>query len=479
MKLFRGSTSVLHRPSVIGMLGRARRDILSARVFCCSTSVGLALIYLAVALPISLSFALVTLPYGVPDEPAQYFRAIQVGHLGLVSVREAGDSAGGLLPAGAIRSFGLDGLVHGPGHGQASIASIAPYLALPWGNVSAAAKFSNTASYAPVLYLPSALAIDLGRFAHLTVVETLRLARIASALVAVSLSALAIVIVDVGMPVMVVFLLQPMTMFLYGSASQDALIISLSAFLSAWLTRRATGQQASRHSWMVVGTLLGFLVAARLPYAPLAFLPIIVSWTNTQRKHAFVASGIALAIGLGWFLFGVLPLGIATKGGGGLLDGTQMRWLLAHPREGLQVLWNTARDSGRRLDEVVGVLGWLDTLLPHCVYVASETMMLVGFAAAVVGPVRRVWSRLAVLMTLVATTGAVFLALFLSWTQPGADKIDGVRGRYLIPIAIFGALLGSTGSKIIRAILGALTLLVMVFLNVDFALPAMASHLIN
>ncbi len=456
--------------------GASRRPSTTANGFSRTNAV-LALLYVALALPISACFALATVPYGVPDEAAQFFRAIQVGRLGFLSVAQPGGNAGGSLPEGAIQSFAADGLVHGAGRDRVSAEALAPYASLRWGRRDSPASFSNTAVYGPLFYAPSALAIDFARTAKLTVIETLHFARLVNAFTAVFVSGLAILIADAGLPLLAVLLLQPMTVFLFGSVSQDALIISVSAFVAAWLTRRSSGRDAHWASWIGIGLLLGAVAAARLAYFPIGAVPAIVAWAGVQRRQGMAAAAVAFSCAIGWFVAGVAPLGIATRGGGGLLDGTQMQWLLGHGRADVLVFWHTFQESDRRLQEMVGILGWLDTLLPTWVYVLSEYLMLAALLATIAGPVRHVGSRLLVLLTLAMTFVFIYLALFLSWTRAGAAVVDGVQGRYLIPVAMFGVLLGSRDWERLRLPLAVVIILALAALDTHVALPAVGAHL--
>lgn len=88
--------------------------------------------------------------------------------------------------------------------------------------------------------------------------------------------------------------------------------------------------------------------------------------------------------------------------------------------------------------EMVGVLGWIDVVLPGWFYrLAGWTLSL-----AVVGStVRRhpLLSRPASGWLFLAATlacGLVFLLEYLTWSPVGFPFVDGVQGRYFLPIAV-------------------------------------------
>ena len=86
----------------------------------------------------------------------------------------------------------------------------------------------------------------------------------------------------------------------------------------------------------------------------------------------------------------------------------------------------------------LGVLGWLDTPLPGPFYVAARAMLIVAVLAGV--SVGRAagwrWLRVAAVAVGLAVAGAVFAAMYLVWTKVGAPTVEGVQGRYLIPVAL-------------------------------------------
>jgi uncharacterized membrane protein len=52
-----------------------------------------------------------------------------------------------------------------------------------------------------------------------------------------------------------------------------------------------------------------------------------------------------------------------------------------------------------------------------------------------------VHSVLTVAATVAASCAAIFVTQYLTWTVPGNPLIEGVEGRYFLPIALFGTAL--------------------------------------
>ncbi len=113
----------------------------------------------------------------------------------------------------------------------------------------------------------------------------------------------------------------------------------------------------------------------------------------------------------------------------------------------------------------VGQLGWLDTDLPHAYFYMAVTMLFIaGLAAAVGMPPERTSTRSRFLIAGAILIGAagVFGIQYLTWTVPGASIVEGVQGRYFLPLAlpvvgllpsIGGARYGRLHEKLVLAVL--------------------------
>jgi uncharacterized membrane protein len=83
-------------------------------------------------------------------------------------------------------------------------------------------------------------------------------------------------------------------------------------------------------------------------------------------------------------------------------------------------------------EQFVGVLGWLDVVLPHSFEHLVEGVLALCFASALGGRSRLPLITATAVITSIA---ALFGTLYLSFTVVGADMVDTVQGRYFIPAA--------------------------------------------
>ncbi|HJX27144.1 MAG TPA: DUF2142 domain-containing protein, partial [Thermoanaerobaculia bacterium] len=105
-----------------------------------------------------------------------------------------------------------------------------------------------------------------------------------------------------------------------------------------------------------------------------------------------------------------------------------------------RVAWILIRDSlqqgDRYLAQMVGQLGWLDVNLPKpFLWSFLVVLGLLAFCDGRREVVVRPWQRAFLGLIAVATVALVSAAQYATWTPYGADFLEGVQGRYYLPLA--------------------------------------------
>jgi uncharacterized membrane protein len=111
---------------------------------------------------------------------------------------------------------------------------------------------------------------------------------------------------------------------------------------------------------------------------------------------------------------------------------------LLHPFHFLRVVAvDYVVEIRRYLTELVGTLGWLDTRLPVPLLV---TYMAVLVALVFLDPSPRIkvrpWQRGIVAAAVLATMLLISASQYAIWTPYGADLIEGIQGRYFLPLLL-------------------------------------------
>ena len=117
-------------------------------------------------------------------------------------------------------------------------------------------------------------------------------------------------------------------------------------------------------------------------------------------------------------------------------------------------------------DSFIGKLGWLDTKLPVAYHAAASAILCIAAIAAIVYPSNRLYSAKGcyIALGLLISAGGIFAIQYLTWTRPGSAIVEGVQGRYFLPLALAGAgLLPALGNRWWLRIYWAFTAIVVLF----------------
>ena len=326
-----------------------------------------------------------------------------------------------------------------------------------WTNTRDWVSFEVTANYPPLFYVPSAIGMLAGQQAGLSVLQTLVLSRLLTGVAAVALGAVAIAVAGGAAVWIFTILTLPMSLSLIASASQDALIIGCSA-LAGGLLVRALRAPAPPNMGLLAGltVTLGLAAAARPPYAALALLPLALTGIRLHLRMVVATAIIACTA-----IWSIVAAVITMTKFANADPMAQLAHLGTDPLLGVTAVWAALRQYWLDyIKEFIGVLGWLDTPLRDGYYALAAAMIgLAGVATMLRMKGERTSGagRFAVAVGLLLSVAVIFMIQYLIWTVPGAPIVDGMQGRYLLPLALAGAaLLPALGDKRVARLQNAL-----------------------
>jgi len=210
-------------------------------------------LFLIYALPSVIVLSVIMAPFQVADELANIERADQISRGVMISPRLGGTIDGSWIAIGALYQ-------NMPFHPEVTqtVALARQAGAIRWSGPKDHVNFQATAQYGPFLSLPQAFGIVFGRLAGLSLARTLLAARLINGFAACVVGFLALSICKRGRALIFVTLLLPMTLSQFSSASQDALLISLSILAVAIASRseQSPSQTPSFVSAIFVATLV-------------------------------------------------------------------------------------------------------------------------------------------------------------------------------------------------------------------------------
>ncbi|MGI5222020.1 DUF2142 domain-containing protein [Nocardia sp. CA-290969] len=405
-----------------------------------------------------LVFAVMSPPFWGHDELTQFGRAYQVSQGGLTPTEiedGRGVAYGGEVPAAveALMGFALDDYTHNPGEPFPLVAEPGTYQRLSDAPITDDRKtvwFTNTAAYSAVPYIPNAIGI---RFAELidadagTLVRLTRLAGLAAYLLVVGFALWSLRAHRIQWLAFTVAVV-PIAVFQAGTITADTLTNALALLVSALLVKGLfLGDRLGRTETVAVMACAILLPLCKPTYVLLAMLVVLIpaermGLTGWRRWITWACAALG-ALGFAVWMKIAAPTGEGTS----LMrprhqwytvdTGEQLTGILTDPFGFLRTFWESIlRRDHEWFTEFFGELGFAYVNVPATAIVAC----LLAFAVSV-GTAER-FARpdfrrtLVVALTVAASVAMIYVTLYMSFTPVGYYIIDGVQGRYFIPLAI-------------------------------------------
>lgn len=241
--------------------------------------------------------------------------------------------------------------------------------------------------------------------------------------------------------------LMPMALFISSCVSYDGLLIGASFIFTALCFKLIFDKEAKVNKCYIIsfGVIAFVFFAIKIVYIPLFLLLIFIPREKYPErklvKNLIMIGLIFLALVIIFKIPEVLLSSKAVSSDTGA--GDQIRFILKNPFYYLQVLYSTIKE-GRDffVSSTIGVFGLVDThLYAVIIYPYAALLFIVGILDISRENLSVKWyQRLSVLISVAAGVFGIFLAMYIFWTPiiegfgVGADRINGVQGRYFIPL---------------------------------------------
>ncbi len=413
--------------------------------------------YLVYALPLVCITSLITPAFQSPDEPNHFARAEQVSRLEMVPVfvYEKLDKADSIRRDPRISypdkgGFKVDKGIYELEHLYSVLArnnltkvnSLKTDSAknLHWGAGNTYFNFGNTAIYPPVVYVMQATGIGIGKLLHLNILNTLYLSRLLNGALSVAMCFFALLLAKRSNILMFIVLLFPMTISLFASVSQDAVLISCCFLLAGFIDNVAFADRVSVDNWKlyVMIALIAIIGIAKPPYILFVFLFLFLPLGHKQKAISIIVPFLVLAF---WLIINHSSYGIKFAPAEMKLNSKlQVLYILHHPFKFMGMFFIYDKSVLVNMGHMfVGVLAWLDLPLSNIYYRNAYICLFLGTLISL-GFNGNARLRMALLACSLVTLIAVISAQYVTWTALESPSLSGMQGRYLIPIFPFLAL---------------------------------------
>jgi uncharacterized membrane protein len=403
-------------------------------------------LFVFLAIIFGLSFLALIPPFQVPDEMTHFLRSYQVAEGGWISVKK-GALSGGELPTGLWQIYrDFSDL---PGHRDRKVRlSFADYRDRFGQTLDRSRRefvgFPNTSNYSALVYLPQAAGIYLGNVFGGSALTLFYLGRLANLLAWIALIYWAIRSAAFFPCVLLVSAMLPMSLQQAASLSADALVNGTCTLYVVLCMKHALLRDKR-----IEGRELALLAILSLAVALMkqAYLPLVLMvWLIPSSRFSGRGSRILFAslvslgalLAFGAWAYVVTQVAVPMRAEAQPLH--QLQSLLRHPLDFLALTARTyVANSLGYLEQFLGQLGWLDVVLPRSL-IGLLAASLLATSLLDQNPELDIPWRLKISYLGIALLCLLSLsmAIWVTWTPPGAALIDGIQGRYFIPFALLG-----------------------------------------
>ena len=240
---------------------------------------------------------------------------------------------------------------------------------------------------------------------------------------------------------MLIVALTPMSLFLATSNSADTLTYGICFLFIATVMNLAFSHTAlTKQSLLLVMVLCVLVALSKVVYIALIMLVLLIprsKFDSNRHYLTFTALCLVLAAGIA-FLWSRAVLNLYLPANPDEIPdaAAQIDFILSRPGRYLVILFYTIGNKFEVIArEVIGVFGWLDTLLPTWFYIISYAAIgAVSLVDQIPDIKLRLYSKFIILVAISAGTFLVFTGLYIKWTSVGSALITGVQGRMFIPL---------------------------------------------
>ncbi|RMH93342.1 DUF2142 domain-containing protein [Lysobacter pythonis] len=317
--------------------------------------------------------------------------------------------------------------------------------------------YNPAAVYFPSLYLPASLGIGLAKWLQQPPWVAASWARFGMWFIAILSMGLALSIIQVGRCFMAAVMVLPMTLAQIGSSNLDSITISGTFLLISIYTWQLSShaikapQNIRRWGEGASWLLLLLLAMAKPVFLVLLLLPLYIYEGRRERKwRGWGVGAMIVFMVLAW----QLHVSYNFENPNPSVQEAPLSRLfeaLTSPLDTINLFFHTFNEKILFYwESMVGILGWLDTPLPKGAYILAGGLLFISLISDMMGPARIDSSAKLVLgLVFLSYVVGVMLMLWVAWTPVGSKVIEGVQGRYFLPLLpVMGVVLaGMLSSK--------------------------------
>lgn len=305
-------------------------------------------------------------------------------------------------------------------------------------------SYAASALYSPFTYTAQVIGVKIGKMISNKIFIIAYCGRIAAWLVVGGILFLSIKHIPVGKNILMAISLLPMNMHESISLAGDSFTFSVVAALISFVLYLRYRKEEYILGWkeyVILYALLFYVASCKIVYVPLCLLVCLIPAKRFGNRRNYIKNMILAA------LDALLTSGIWMYISMNILNGSlggkskeQITYILMNPLSYVSTVVNTTITYGEGF--VKGMLGsslgWLNVSVNFGIII----MVVINLVYICVQEnngyydENRVWNCAIMLAASIGVISLIYTSLYVQWTDIGKNIIDGIQGRYFIPILL-------------------------------------------
>lgn len=397
--------------------------------------------------------AIIIPPFFGLDEAAHLHRIHQLSD-GVILSEKFNSTAGGYSPRTYVEMEKLSHELRRSPKPDNKTA-LSDLYQVPVSEEKVIASFPGSATYSPLAYVSALPGYLISKIAGLNFGTMLIATRLTSLLFFIALVTYAVyALKEYRLKwAVVAFALMPKVVFQATVLGADSVALALAIIIFALSAKTLLERKITRSQIIILLSSMIIMPLVKFNYVFISFIPLMISveYTGFSPKWKQRYNILRLAVALSLIAVTGVWLIVASSYGGTINQSVnpgevsaknQVLHLIKSPISVIRVLAETLVENGARytsdfMYNMVGRLGYNFAPTPFIVSALSWFLLIFTFIYAKKEVIKfKAFYIKSIIISTITALG-IFFVLYVTFTKVGANRVEGLQGRYFLPPVLF------------------------------------------
>ena len=292
------------------------------------------------------------------------------------------------------------------------------------------------ATYSPINYLPQVLGVFISRLVTTNSLVHLYVARICNLITCMIMLYFAIKLIPFGKNLLFLLSLIPISMEGFATMSADGMLVAASFLWISYILYLCFTDGKKVENKDIIILFINAIIIALSKTVYIVLLPLLLlipneKWKSNKKKILIISLIflISAILDIGWYFIGIKEETLIT-------ENSLVPYIFNNPILYIQkIVYTIIVNFQKYLTEIFGVtLEWNEQIVIH----VFPYILLIMSILLIIKEKEKInwtiWQKIIISIVILACVFLVFTSMFLACSKLDTKYIQGVQGRYLMPI---------------------------------------------